>query len=97
FRRFLVNPVTSDPQCRAKAAIVRALLRTAQHEVDVYRVGVEHIQREPVWGGSVDTAAELRAQSGLGLVRAGARDATLALATLLADPEAAARTGAAQA
>src|SRR5262245_40298903 len=70
FNRFLERPVETDPGCLAKSAIVRALLATGAPDVAVCRPGVRHVQEEPVWGGTVDTAAELRAQSALGLVRA---------------------------
>src|SRR4029077_3499249 len=95
--RFMVDPITKDKGCRAKTACVRALLRTGEHDVAVYRAGVGHVQKEPAWGPPGDTARELRGQCALGLVRARHPGAAVAIATLLADPEAAARTGAAQA
>lgn len=55
------------------------------------------MQREPVWGGSVDVACELRAVCAMGLLRLGHPSAASEVAELLADPEPEARAGAAQA
>ncbi len=63
----------------------------------VFVKGIHHVQMEPIWGGSVDTAAELRASCAFGLVRMGYRDVLSELAVLLADPEKVARTAAVQA
>jgi HEAT repeat protein len=82
FERFLDNPVKSDPQCVAKAAIVEALQRMAACEPGVYLRGIGHVQLEPVWGGRADSAAGLRGVSAFGLV---------------ADPEPRARVAAARA
>jgi HEAT repeat protein len=86
-----------DPGCAAKTSLARALYRLGERAFDVYLRGVQHVQREPIWGGSVDTAAELRGVCALALVRADYPDALIELADLLADPEAAARVAAAQA
>src|SRR5262249_46175669 len=64
---------------------------------EAFRHGVRHVQLEPVWGGRADTAAPLRALCALGLVQVGSPEAMIELATLLADPEADARIGAAHA
>jgi len=97
FDRFLVNPVKSDPGCRAKVEIARALYELGEDPAAVFPRGVRHRQMEPVFGGREDTAAELRCVCALGLVRCGSPDALVEIAELLADPEAAARTGAARA
>jgi HEAT repeat protein len=97
FDRFLVNPVKSDPGCRAKVEIARALYELGEDPADVFPRGVRHRQMEPVFGGREDTAAELRCVCALGLVRLQSPDALVELAELLADPEAAARAGAARA
>jgi HEAT repeat protein len=60
FDRFLTNPVKSDPQCWAKNAIAKALKDFAYDDAFFYLHGIKHIQMEPVWGGSEDTAATLR-------------------------------------
>src|SRR5262245_13295365 len=94
FERFLVNPVKTDPGCRAKVEIARALYELGDDPGAVFLRGIRHRQLEPVYGGREDTAPELRALCALGLVRLGHPDAMVELADLLADPEAAARGGA---
>jgi HEAT repeat protein len=94
FERFLVNPVKTDPGCRAKVEIARALYEMGDDPGAVFPRGIRHRQLEPVYGGREDTAPELRAVCALGLVRVGHPDTMVELADLLADPEAAARTGA---
>lgn len=96
FDEFMRDPVKRDPGCRAKAAAARALVRTGASATTLYLRGVHHVQREPVWGGSVDTAVELRGTSALGLVCSNYPDAVLEVAELLADPEPTARVAAAQ-
>lgn len=97
FTRLLEDPIKRDPGCRGKAAIARALDRAELREVEVFLRGVGHVQREPVWGGRVDTAAELRGICGMALVHARAERALVAVALLLADPEPRARIAAARA
>ena len=94
FERFLTNPVKTDPGCRAKVEIVRALYELGDDPGAVFPRGIRHRQLEPVYGGREDTAPELRALCGLALVRMGHPDAMVELADLLADPEPAARVGA---
>ncbi len=97
FERFLVDAARRDPTCAAKFAIAEALNRLEVRDADLFRRGVGHVQPEPVWGGQEDTAARLRAVCALGLARSDPPDTLLALATLLADPEADARRGATRA
>jgi HEAT repeat protein len=97
FVRFLEDPVKRDPQCRAKIAIARALIELGRWEDDVFARGLAHVQREPVWGGSQDTAAPLRGLCALAYAQLGHTDAPVAIADVLADPERAARLAAAQA
>ena len=97
FERFLVDPVKNDPGCMAKAGVARALHALSARAFEVFLRGIRHVPREPVWGGTVDTAIELRGLCGLGLVRGGYPDALLELAELLADKEPMARIAAAQA
>src|SRR5262249_23081195 len=97
FDRFLVNPVKSDPGCRAKVEIARALYELGEDPAAVFPRGVRHRQMRPVFGGREDTAGELRCVGALGRGRCGSPDALVEIAELLADPEAAARTGAARA
>jgi len=97
FERCMVNPIKADPNCRAKAAIADALYRIGHDDESVFRRGIRHRQMEPVYGGRVDTAIDLRAACALGLVRMSSADVLVELADLLADPEARVRAAAAQA
>ena len=97
FDRFLQDPVKRDPSCRAKIAIAKALYRTEVDGDEVYLAGAHHVQLESVWKAKVDTAAELRGVCVMGLVFREHPRAMVEAARLLADPERAARIGAAQA
>lgn len=97
FQRFMDNPVKSDPGCAAKAAIAEALYRIGAAEIDLYLQGIHHVQPEPVWGGRADTAMDLRGVCAHALVRVHYHDYLGEIAELLADREAPARRGAAQA
>jgi HEAT repeat protein len=69
FDRFFDDPVKSDPQCWAKNALSRALAAFERQDEAVFLRGMRHIQMEPVWGGSSDTAGTLRATCALALVQ----------------------------
>ncbi len=97
FARFMDSGVDTDKGCKAKSAIAEALDKLGCEDEALFLRGVRHVQREPVWGGSVDTAAELRAISAAALVRLNHPDVMALLADLLVDAEAAARAGAARA
>jgi HEAT repeat protein len=97
FDRFMTDAVRRDPTCAAKTTVAEALLRLEYDDADLFARGLRHVQPEPVWGGTQDTAAALRATCALGLARANPPDVLLQLADLLADPEADARVGAARA
>lgn len=58
-----------DPQCWAKNALCKALKDLAVQESAVFLRGIHHIQMEPVWGGSEDTAATLRSTCGIALTQ----------------------------
>jgi hypothetical protein len=85
FDRFMDRPAETDRMCRAKVAIVRALLTVEHDAVDVFRRSARHVQLEAVWRGHEDTAPELRGLGVLGVVRARAADAALVAAERLAD------------
>ena len=87
--------VKRDPQCRGKLAIAVSLRERGWFSDKVFRSGIELVQLEPVWGGTEDSAAELRAECGLAFSALGHPDAMNLLATLLADSERNARIGAA--
>jgi HEAT repeat protein len=96
FARFMINPVKTDPGCRAKTAIADALYRIGHEDEAIFLQGIRYVQMEPVYGGRADTAGDLRAASALGLVRMNHRDALVELADLLADPEVPVRIAAAR-
>ncbi|HWM87559.1 MAG TPA: HEAT repeat domain-containing protein [Kofleriaceae bacterium] len=96
FARLLERPIERDPGCRGKVALVRALHKGDRWEEEVFARGVRHVQREPAFGGSVDTAAVLRGTCGIAYAHFNRSEAIDILAELLADPEQAARAGAAQ-
>lgn len=60
FDRFFVDPVKSDPQCWAKTALAKTLVKLECRDATVYLRGLRHTQEEPVWGGHSDTAGALR-------------------------------------
>lgn len=94
FDRFFTE---ADTGCSAKAAIAEALYRLGHDDAAPFLRGIRHVQMEPVFGGRVDTAVDLRGACALGLARMGYRDALLELADLLADPETPVRISAARA
>jgi HEAT repeat protein len=97
FPRFFVDPVRTDPGCAAKTAIVLSLRRLEQDERALYRRAASHVQLEPVFGGRVDTALDLRGAAALALAETAGPDVLVDLAHLLADEEAPVRVSAARA
>jgi hypothetical protein len=69
FRRLLDNAEKSDPQCWAKNAIAKALAEFEYQDPDIFLAGMRHIQLEPVWGGTEDSAGTLRGVCALALVQ----------------------------
>jgi hypothetical protein len=69
FPRFLQNAAKSDPQCWAKNAIAKTLAAFEYQESELFLSGIRHIQLEPGWGGSNDTAGALRGTCALALVQ----------------------------
>jgi HEAT repeat protein len=86
FERFLVNPLKDDKLCRAKVAIVRALDRMEHREPDVFLKAARHVQLEPVWGGTEDSAPPLRAAALVALARAEGMGSLPVLVDAMADP-----------
>jgi hypothetical protein len=97
YPRFLDDPLKRDPNCIAKRAIARALVDLGCNNVTFFLDGVRYQQLEPVWGGSVDTAVDLRCSCAMGLVATGYPRALHELTWLLAEDEANARRGAVRA
>ena len=97
YARFLQDPVKRDPTCHAKKAIVHALVALECRDIPFYLEGIRYTQPEPVWGGTADTAVDVRCSCATGLVNSGYVRAVPELAALLNDPEPGARIGAARA
>jgi HEAT repeat protein len=97
FRRLAARDHKQDPGCMAKAAIARALVALDCLNAAFYREGIALRQMEPVWGGAIDTAADVRASCAMGLAASGDPRALIGLVDLLADPEHQARGGAVRA
>lgn len=95
--QFLDQPAKRDPSCIAKKAIVRALCELDCDDADFYLAAIRYRQMEPVWGGSVDTAIDVRCTAAMGLVGSGYSRALVEVAELLVDPEPPVRAGAARA
>jgi hypothetical protein len=97
FARMREDPVKRDPGCTAKGAIARALVTLDCQDVDFYLAGIGYRQPEPVWGGSVDTAVDVRTSCAIGLASTAYPRALVCLVDLLHDPEPHARSGAVRA
>jgi HEAT repeat protein len=74
FDRFMLcsdkeDPIKTDPQCWAKNALSRALAAFEHQDAAVFLRGMKHIQPEPSYGGSSDSAGTLRATCALALVQ----------------------------
>ncbi len=96
FQRFLAEPL-KDKGCLAKNAILESLIRLEHQDPAVFLDAVRHVQMEPVWGGSEDTAAWLRGLAAIGLAGCDHPRALSHLVDVLADKEKPARIGAARA
>jgi hypothetical protein len=94
WERLLPDAAKHDRQCTAKSAIARALVTLDSQDAGFFLAGLRYRRFEPVYGGSVDTAGDLRSSCALGLVGTAYPRAVVALAELLADPEPGARIGA---
>ncbi|MBC8478278.1 HEAT repeat domain-containing protein [bacterium] len=97
WERFRDKPASNDKGCRARTALARALVHFDCSCEELYLEGIHLRQPEAVWGGTEDTAAELRAVCAGGLAQTAYTDVAIELAELLADPEAEARLGAVRA
>jgi HEAT repeat protein len=97
FDRFMVKPETTDKRCAAKIEILKALCKLEYPSPSVFRRGMQHVQMEPTWGGSMDTAAEVRALGAMGLAQTDDPEALEEIVPLLLDRERDARIGAVRA
>jgi HEAT repeat protein len=96
FDRFMVDPIETDPKCRAKNALVDALNKIDYPRDDVFLRGLHHTQEHGP-PGQDDPAAPLRGRSALGLARISHPGAVLLFVELFFDPARAVRVAAAQA
>jgi hypothetical protein len=60
YERFFVDASKTDPQCWAKNALVKTLIKLEHRQKDAYLRGLRHHQMEGAWGGVSDTAGALR-------------------------------------
>jgi hypothetical protein len=60
FDRLFQDPIKTDPQCWGKNAIALSLRELGHRDSAAFLRGAVHIQLEPVWGRSEDTAGPLR-------------------------------------
>lgn len=100
FLRFLDSPAKADPQCWAKNALAKTLAAFEYQEPGLFLRGMRHVQLEPVWGGSADSAGSLRSTSALALVQCrevSSHRVLLHLTPLLADKEISVQVNAARA
>jgi HEAT repeat protein len=83
FDRFFTDAAKTDPQCWAKNALSKAMVKLEHRSRDEYLRGIRHHQLEPVWGGQSDTAGALRGTCTHALVNCpGISDADLLTALL---------------
>jgi hypothetical protein len=98
YDRLFDDGAKHDPRCAGKAAAVEALLKLEAGGAAIFLRGVRYVQREPAFGGAVDTAAGLRGLCAHALFRHLPQgEALLEVLPLLVDPEAVARAEAAAA
>ena len=86
----------ADPQCRAKHALLSALIDLDHADGAMCVRAAGHFQPEPGWGGSRDSAGPLRILGLEGLTARGRPEVHVVLADLLADPLAEVRSAAAK-
>ena len=96
FQYFVEKP-EKDKGCFAKSAIVKALYELDYNNSDFYGQAITVRQPEPVWGGTVDTAVDVRCWAAYGLTLSPNTRIILQLVELLHDPEPQARLGAVKA
>ena len=91
FQRLSVEGAKRDPGCRAKTAILKSLRTQDFSDHHFYLSALAYRQPEAVFGGSEDTAAELRGLAAIGLATSRWVNAAEHLLPLLVDSEPAAR------
>ena len=97
FQRLLPGGASADKGCAAKTGIARALNKLEYDGAELFLSGMKHRQPESVWGGSEDTAVDLRAVCAMGLAGSAYFFKLRELVNLLVDKEWGARAGAVRA
>ena len=97
WKRFLDNPVKTDPGCEAKLAALEALDASGTYDAEPFEVAARYVQKEPSYGPPVDTATGVRARAIRALANMGYRDLALVAGELLADESPPVRQAAAEA
>jgi HEAT repeat protein len=97
YDRFLVNPLKDDKLCRAKIAVVQALDKMEYQKSDVFLKAARHVQLEPVWGGTEDSAPPLRSAALVALARVEGVASLPMLVDAMVDPARDVRSAAAMA
>ena len=101
FPRFLkADCAKTDPQCWAKNALAQTLAAFDHQDEELFLSGMRHVQLEPVWGGSSDTAGTLRGVCALALANCrslSSRDVLAHLTPLFADQQLSVQVNAARA
>jgi len=97
FHRIFPRGAEIDKGCAALIAIARALYALNYDGAELYLAGMQHVQREPGYGGPTDTAVDLRAVCAMGLAGTNYRYKLREMVDLLADAEWRARAGAVRA
>lgn len=93
FKRLRGDGSKVDPSCMGKVPICRALVDLDCEDIPFLLEHIHYRQMEPVWGGSVDSAAEIRSLCAVALVASGWPRALVEITPLLHDPELPARLG----
>lgn len=94
--RYYADPVERDPQCLGKLALVTALDELGCGDAAPFLRAARHVQLEPVWGGTQDSAPPLRIRAAQALVRLGHHGVYRLLGDLLVDAVGEVRGAAAQ-
>jgi len=94
---FMQKPLERDKTCAAKRAIARALFDLDFDNFAFYIDGIHYIQMEPVYGGHVDTAVDVRCTCAMGLASSGHPRVIIELLPMLYDDDMHARMGAVKA
>jgi HEAT repeat protein len=68
YNRFFLDAARTDPQCWAKEALAKALVKLGHRSKEEYLRGMRHHQMEPSFGPPIDTAGTLRATCAHALV-----------------------------